>query len=163
MQRRSRTSPPCYFEGTGKRNRRLRVDGYSFDDVDNSAKLLIADYRGNELADTLIQTEAERSFERLRAFLEDAITGNLHNMMEESSPGYGLVCDLRGRNESINKFRLFLVTDAILSSRVKDLASGMFQERPIEYHVWDMSRFHRVFESSIGRDESRDRLQGVLA
>jgi hypothetical protein len=144
---------PCYYEGTGRRKRSLRVDGYSFDDVDNSAKLLIADYRGHDTPETLIQTEAERSFEKLGAFVEEAITGDLHMVLEESSPGFGLVNEIHRKIELINKFRFFLITDATLSSRVKDLASGTLQGKPVEYHVWDMSRFHRVFESSMGRDE----------
>lgn len=144
---------PCHFEGTGNRQRRLRVDGYSFDDVDGSVTLVIASYEGGEEVTTLTQTEATRYFGMLRAFVEDAVSGRLDQVLEESSPGYGLASDLYRRRESITRFRAFLLSDAALSVRVKDWPEGTIAGQPVEFHIWDMARFHRVFESGVGRDE----------
>lgn len=144
---------PCHFEGTGSRQRRLRVDGYSFDDVDGSVTLLIADYDGGEEISTLTQTDATKHFGMLRAFIEDAVSGRLDQVLEESSPGYGLASDLYRQRDSITRFRAFLLSDAALSVRVKDWPEGTVAGQPVEFHIWDMSRFHRVFESGVGRDE----------
>ena len=50
----------CYHEGNGVKDRRLKlgIDGYSFDESDDSLKLLIVDFRGGLEAETLTQTEA---------------------------------------------------------------------------------------------------------
>lgn len=144
---------PCYFEGVGTRHRRLRVDGYSFDDVDGSVTLVIAHYDGGEDISTLTQTDATKHFGMLRAFVEDAVSGKLDHMLEESSPGYSLASDLYQQRESITRFRAFLLSDAALSARVKDWPEGTIAGQPVEFHIWDMARFHRVFESGIGRDE----------
>jgi hypothetical protein len=144
---------PCYYEGTGKRNRKLQVNGYSFDDVDDSVKLLISYYNGEDTPKTLTQTEAGRLFDRLRFFVEESLAGSLHPQLEESSPGYGLASELYHRRESIRCFKFFLVTDAVLSSRVKDLSNNSLGEKPIEYSIWDITRFHRVFESQTGKED----------
>jgi hypothetical protein len=144
---------PCHFEGTGSRQRRLRVDGYCFDDVDGSVSLVVANYDGSDSDLTLTQTDATKYFSMLRAFAEDSLSGRLQNSLEESSPGYGLACDLYYKRETISRFRAFLLSNAILSSRVKDWPEDALAGKPVEFHIWDIARFHRVFESAVGRDE----------
>jgi hypothetical protein len=146
---------PCYHEGIGIRDRRvkLRVDGYSYDDADGSMKLLISDFRGGPEAETLTYTEATALFSRLRAFVSESMGGMLHPELEESTPAYALAGDICRNRQSIMRFRLFLVTDAMLSSRVKDWPEDSLNQIPLEFHIWDISRFHRAFESKSGRDE----------
>ena len=143
----------CYFEGSGKRNRKLRVDGFAYDEAEDSVKLLITDFRGGKETATLSQSEAERQFEILRAFVEDAVSGQLHPELEESSSGFGLSNDLYHKRDQTLRYKLYLVTDCILSSRVKEVSMLPVMSRPVECHVWDMSRFHRAFESLTGREE----------
>lgn len=144
---------PCYLEGAGSRNRRMRVDGYGFDDVDGSASLVVANYHGGPVIETLTQTDATRYFGMVRTLIEDAVDGKLLKAIEESSPGYALASDLLNRKDTITRFRIFLLTDAVLSSRVRDWPEDAIHGRPVEFHIWDMARFHRVFESRVGRDE----------
>ncbi len=146
---------PCYHEGNGVKDRRLklRIDGYSFDESDNTFKLLIADYRGGLEAEILTQTEAAVLFSRLSSFVTEAMSGMLHPELENSSPAYALASDIHRDQHSITRFRLYLATDAILSSRVKDLPEKYLNDKPVEFHIWDTARFHRAFESATGRDE----------
>jgi hypothetical protein len=41
----------------------------------------------------------------------------------------------------------------MLSSRVKDWPEGDIDGVPVEFHIWDINRFHRVHESRTGRDD----------
>lgn len=143
----------CFHEGAGSRNRRVRVDGFSFDDVDGSVRLIVADYRGGDQMETLTQSEGVRIFGTLQAFVEDSLSGRLIESIEESSPGYGLAYELHRHRDSITRFRLYLLTDASLSSRVKDWPEATINDCPVEYHIWDAARFHRVYESAVGRDD----------
>lgn len=144
---------PCYLPGTGSRNRKYRVDGYCFDDVDGSVALVVAVFNGAPTAGTLTQTDATRYFGMLRTFIEDAVEGRLQQAIEESSPGYVLASELLNRCETVTRYRAILVTDAVLSSRVRDWPDDDLDGHPVEFHIWDMARFHRVFESGVGRDE----------
>jgi AIPR protein len=141
-----------YYEGFGKRNRKLMIHGYSFDDVDESVNLIIANYQGSENLETLIQTDLIKMLDRVKAFTEEAISGNLHIKVDESSPCFGLAFQLYKQQDAIRQFKIYLVTDNILSSRVKDLSEDKINNKPVQYKVWDISRFHRLHESKIGKD-----------
>lgn len=145
----------CHFEGEAKR-RRLLVDGYAFDEADNSVALVVACYFGEDQAATLDGTDVKTYFGRLRAFIEESLAGHLtagSMAIEESEPGFGLAHDLMAWRRSTERFRLYLVTDGVLSMRSKDLPVEEIDGLPAEFHVWDVARFHHVHESATGRDD----------
>jgi hypothetical protein len=143
----------CYYRGTGSRNRSLGVDGFAMDDLDGSIRLVIGEYGGEAEPSTLTQTTAKACFSRLLAFCDDALSGRLHRELEESAPGYSLALTLYERRKSITRIRLYLVTDGVLSTRVRDWPEGDVAGIPTESHIWDINRFHQVQESKSGRDE----------
>lgn len=143
----------CYYRGTGSRNRSLGVDGFAQDETDGSLRLLIAEYGGEAEAGTLTQTQAKSAFSKLLAFCDDAFSGRLHQALEESTPAYSFAQMLYDRRKSITRLRLYLVTDGVLSTRVRDWPEGEIAGIPTESHIWDINRFHQVQESKSGRDE----------
>lgn len=143
----------CFYRGTGSRNRSLGVDGFAIDDLDGSVRLVIAEYGGETEPTTLTQTNAKTCFSRLLAFCGDALSGRLHLGLEESAPGRSLALTLYERRKSIARLRLYLVTDGLLSTRVRDWPEGEIEGIPTESHIWDINRFHQVQESKTGRDE----------
>ena len=56
---------PAYFEGEGKRNRKLRVDGYLFDTADNTMNLFIADYDAIDRDPPMTKSLAQGFFNKL--------------------------------------------------------------------------------------------------
>lgn len=143
----------CYYRGTGSRNRTLAVDGFSFDDADGSARIVIAEYDGGIDHETLTQSQARVFFGRVQAFVDDSLNARIQRNVEESTPAYGLARELEGRAGSINRLRFYLVTDRVLSERVKDWPEGDLNGIPAEFHIWDISRFYRSHLSKSGRDE----------
>jgi len=144
---------PCHFRGTGARRRSLAIDGYSFDDADGSARLLIADWSGRATEGTLTQTEVTALVGRVVAFIEDAAGGKLHNDLEPASSPYGLASELFARSSSIARYRIYVVCDRQLSARVRDWPEKEITGIPVEVHIWDLSRFYRVISSRTGRDD----------
>jgi hypothetical protein len=143
----------CFFRGSGSRNKSLAVDGFAQDSVDGSLRLVIADYSGSEEMQNLNQTQAKAMFGKLVAFCEDAFSGRLLDEVDESSPAHSLALLLQQQRKQIARLRLYLVTDAALSTRVKDWPEGEAGGIPTEFHIWDINRFHQVNESKTGRDE----------
>jgi hypothetical protein len=143
----------CHYRGVGSRNRALWMDGFAFDDVDGSVRLLVADWRGGPTMDTLTQTEAKEILGRGRAFTEDALSGRLHEALENSTEEYALAKSLFNRRDEITRYRIYLVSDRILSARARDWPESAIGEVPVEFHVWDIARLHRVMESKTGRDD----------
>ena len=153
MPKKSAISSPCYFRGSGSKNRSLAVDGYAQDSVDGSLRLVIADFSGLPEIPTLIQTQARASFGKLVAFCEDAFTGRLLDEVDESTPEHSLALLLQQQRKQIARLRLYLISDGALSTRVKDWPEGQAGGIPTEFHIWDINRFHQVYESKTGRDE----------
>ena len=143
----------CYFRGIGSRNRNLAVDGFSFDDADGSVRIVVAEFDGGADAKTLIQSQAKQLFARSQAFVEDSLSRRVQQSSEESSPAFGLAREIEQRAGAISRVRFFLVTDAVLSERVRDWPEGDIGGIPAEFHIWDISRFHRAHLSKSGRDE----------
>jgi hypothetical protein len=144
---------PSHYRGVGSRKRALWIDGYAFDDADGSVRLLVADWRGEDDTATLTQTEAKTVLGRVRAFVEDARAGRIHNDVDLATEVAGLSRSLYEERGSTARYRIYLVSDAVLSERVKDWPEGDIDGIPADFHIWDINRIHRVTESKTGRDD----------
>ena len=141
-----------YFEGTGKRNRRLRVDGYAYDEFDKTMALIIADYDGFDDERVLGLTQAKQLQDRLIYFVDDAQNTPLHREIEMSRSSSDLVDLLRERRSEIRKYQLLIFTTANVSSRITALESGDIDGVPSECQIWDVERLFKVCGSEAGRD-----------
>lgn len=144
---------PVHFSGTGIKNRRLAVTAYDEDESDDSVALAIVYFESGAYPETLGNEEAKRQFTAMKYFVEESLTGIFQKGREESTPEYALAENLRRRARGVTRYRFYLLTNKILSSRAKDLSSETIEGIPVEYHIWDIDRFRRVFESTLGREE----------
>lgn len=143
---------PCYYRGKcGTHN--VGIDGYSFDAADSSVRVFIADPILTDEGETLGQQQARSLFSRLRYFIEDGLSGRLTECLDDNSPARELVDLLRLRTPEIARIRAYLLTDATLSSTIRDWPAGTVGETPIEFHIWDITRFYRAQTSASGQDE----------
>lgn len=160
----------CYYQGYGYRNSAVRVDGYAFDEHDGAFYLLTAHYSGSEEAQTLIGSEAKTALDRCRAFAANSIEHNLANKIEISTEAYDLATLIQEQERYISKFVIILLTDMTLSERAnlttketkkrgnKSKRTGILDSESIsgievEYRIWDMPRFYRIFGVGDGHEE----------
>jgi hypothetical protein len=152
---------PCHFLGTGYRGKKIRVDGYEIDEADDSVRLLIADYKGTEELETITRSRAETIFSQLKGFVDESVSGrSLSSTSEESAQTKELLNLLEQRHSirpdgtrGVSRYRFYLITDSILSDRVKDLHGDELDGVPVEYHIWDVSRLFAVSKSILGTEE----------
>lgn len=144
---------PAFYEGRGARGRALAVDGYCIDEVDDSVALLLADFEPTGTPRSLTMTQVQQLLGRVQAFLEEALGLNLRDRVEESAPIQDLLNHLQSQRSDISRFRIFLLSDGFLSTRVSAIPETAVRGVPVESHVWDLSRFHRVISSATGRDD----------
>ena len=64
-----------------------------------------------------------------------------------------MAAELRDRKDSTFKIRLYLITNAKLSSRARSFDTVEIGGISVEFHLWDIERFHRVEASQLGREE----------
>jgi len=143
---------PSFYLGTGKSNKKYRVDGYVFDEFDYTMNLVIADY-GSNGERVLAKTGIKQTVERLRYFVDQALNSSLYKEIELSTPCSDLVDLLRYYKNRIRKYRLFIFTDAELSGTVKTLESIEIEGIIAECQIWDIDRLYRVCSSETGKQE----------
>ena len=146
---------PCQYRGVGSRNRVIRIDGFEFDEADNSLRVLIADFSGEANLATITRTRVDQIFGQLRAFVEYCLTGGFENADPSDTDAQvrALASLIKSSKSSITRYRFYLVTDSVLSDRIKDLTEDQIDDVVIEYHVWDISRLFNVALSSLGTEE----------
>ena len=143
------------IETTGARGKRIAVDGSDLDDEENQVVLAIADFRQSGGIETLTTTEAKRTFSALEAFAQCALDGSFTELFDPATQAYQDAEEIRARhrNGSLDKLRLYLLSNARLSDKIKALPSSKVGNVEIEFHIWGLDRFHRVETSELGREE----------
>lgn len=141
---------PSFYTGT-KSNRKYRVDGYNFDEFDNTLYLIIADYSGSFEDSTITNAAANRLFGQLRLFIDMALKSKLHEEIEMSTPCADLIDLMRYNSTRIRKFKLLIFTDADMSSLIKSIELDNYEDLPVEGQIWDIERLYRVCCSDLSR------------
>lgn len=142
-----------FEEGYYRAVRGVSVDGYWFSDDGTSLDLFISDFDNRTVPESISQSQIEPILNRLFSFYDKTVNSKLFESLEESSPGFGLSREVYDRREGITKVNLYLISDRVMSDRVKDLESIKKDNVVFTYHVWDMSRLYRLHESKSGREE----------
>lgn len=141
-----------YFEGTGKQNRKLRVDGYSYDEFDNTMYLIIADYDVLDEDRILTKSGANQLQSRLINFVDYALTSNLHREIEMSRPCSDLVDLLRAKRDDIRRYQLLIFSTASIGSTIRKLDASTINGIPSECQIWGIERLFQLCGSDTGRD-----------
>lgn len=141
---------PSFYKGQ-KGNHKYRVDGYVLDEFDYTMNLIVADYVGIEEDRTLTNTSAKTMFKQLRYFIDIATNTDLYKEIEISTPCSDLVDMLRSTRDKVRKYRLFIFTDADMSSAIKTIDIEDCNGIPVEGQIWDVDRLFRVCCSEQGR------------
>lgn len=143
-----------HYEGSAPRSaKKVALDAYDFGDEEGHVVLALTDYHSTDEIQTLTGSEAKRKFGMLEGFLEAALSGAFEGLLEESSDAFQVVSELRERQASTFKYRLYLLTNAKLSSTAKAIESTEINGVTVEFHLWDLERFRKVEASSLGREE----------
>ncbi len=143
---------PLHFEGLGKNGRKIQIDGYDYNELDDCLSLFVTPTLTYLSEETLTNSDAEKIFVRARSFLEEAAY-LIDGKAEESSPGYGLAVDVVHGYKNVRKYRIYLLTDMVMSKSIKELKTADLNEIPVEYHIWDMGRLHQLEKSSTGKED----------
>lgn len=133
----------------------IRVDGYGGDPNDSSGtlSLIIADFSQSHEVGRLTGTEMNSIFQRLYRFLQKSLDPTWRNTLEETSHAFGLADLITQRWYSINRVRMILISNRVLSERVDGREADEFDGRTITYSVWDIKRLHRFATIGHGKED----------
>ena len=141
------------YEGVGPQNRKIVIDGYFFDELENCLAIITCPFDDSLKVQSLTATDAETHFRRARAFVEEARSGFIQKYAEESSPGYGLAIDIQKRYSNVDKYKFYIITDMVMSSRIREIKGSRIGNATAEYHIWDIERLQGLYNSKTGKEE----------
>lgn len=149
------------FVKQGSSNRIMKFDMYAFDEIDKSFVLVTNDYIDDLDLMTLNQTDINNLSQRMLNFLTEVKNDTIFKYVDPSHDAYKLALDLKTRlnidynsndnDLSIERFKLFVVTNKKISKKVSNTKLEDFYNRQVELNVWDIERIFDVINS--GKDK----------
>ena len=162
----------------GRGGRIMRVDGYSFDETDQSLILFISDFQDSFSPDNLTMTRVDELYWRLYYFLDETCNGNLNDYFDDSDEilNFGRLLRKRiaaaGDDEGrILKIKLFILTNKELDTHLleanllettvrktrgrsrsakttRKIKKADFNGKPLEINLWYLERFYQMESSN---------------
>lgn len=142
----------------GKNGRLMTFHALSFDESDKSIVLVYNDYVDGK--ETLVASDVEKIKTRMLNFLEESYNNDLDKYFDEFDDIVKIGKDISKRmhkdyvdlqnDNSIDKIKLFIITNKDLSDRLKTLPVDDFLGKRVECNIWYLKRYFDVIKS--GRD-----------
>jgi hypothetical protein len=108
---------PCPYRTP---NGHLGIDGYAFDEADDSLRVFIVHRAGLDESRSLTKSDAEGQFRKLIRFVEAALTGRLERSLDENHPARDFAERVLEEKAKLSRIRAYLLSDCLLSTKVKD-------------------------------------------
>jgi len=124
----------------GPRGKRLELLGYAESQIEQSLVILTGRYFGSD--ETLTMTDAKDALGRATGFIESAVTGWLTTNLEISSREweYADYFSKQITAGNIAKIRMILITDGLMSDRIRTIESDTITGIKTTYEIWDQKR-----------------------
>lgn len=139
----------------GRRGRKMAFDAYAYDEADNSL-ILISSYFSNtrDNAPTLTNTQIEDMYKHMVNFVDEAVNGHISDYCDDSDDAITIAKEFAKKigtgmlNTEINRFKFYIISDAVRSSQVKSIERENFLDRPVEICLWTIDRIFQTFASN---------------
>ena len=156
----------------------MRIDGYSFDEVDRSLILLISDFQDFYNTDNLTETRVDELYWRLYNFLDETCNGDINEYFDASDDILKVARLIRRRINTVGddpemllKIKFFIITNKELSTKLLDknllettirkkkgkskttkttkkIKKSDFNGKPLEINLWHPERFFEMENSN---------------
>lgn len=156
----------------------MRIDGYSFDEVDHSLILLISDFQDSYNTDNLTETRVDELYWRLYNFLDETCNGDINEYFDASDDILKVARLIRRRINAVGddpemllKIKFYIITNKELSTKLLDknllettirkkkgknkttkttkkIKKADFNGKPLEINLWHPERFFEMENSN---------------
>jgi len=159
-----------YFNAYGSRGKKMTMDGFYYDEYDKSMVVLYTDFSNSNEITTLINSDIDKIYSNMRNLVEACEDGYiLNNGYEETSAGYELATIIKLKKTEILKYRFYIITDKVISNRVKNLKKEKIDSKIVDLNIWDMNRLYNLYSSTQNKEsidivfEEEDKLNCINA
>ncbi|MGH4125490.1 MAG: AIPR family protein [Clostridium sp.] len=147
----------CFISIASAKDKRKTVsmDSYAYDSVDKSLTLIAAIYNDSDDEVTLSKGDATKLFTKVENLMKEVFDNLLNKKFDMSTNQYDFINEFSNKQEDITKIRILIITDSIISKSLSKLENGSLNGLPVEYGIWDISRFYNV----IGTGDYKENLE----
>ena len=137
----------------GPRRKRLELLGYAESPIEQSLVILAGRYFGRDAA--LTMTDAKDAIGRATGFIEAAVDGWLTTNLEMSSREweYADYFSKQIAGDKIARIRIILITDGLMSDRIRTIESGTVAGLKTTYEIWDQRRIVDAALPELGSED----------
>jgi hypothetical protein len=138
------------------RNTRLgiRIDGFSWNPLERTICGLLTNFTNDPIQiDTLTKTQISDSAKRVSKFFEKVGDSKFISAMEVTDPGRVAAEEILQHLDDAIKFRIVVLTDQKLSSRIKKISINPILGRNTSIEIWDIERLKDLHQSGADYEE----------
>ena len=137
----------------GSQNRNIGFDAYAYSEADSSIVLIISDFEIENISANLTNTDIDALYKKMRYFIEDAYNNRIKEFCDPSDDIIDIAKDFREKignaeNTEVTAFKFYIITNKVLSSRVKSVDVPNLLNRPASIKIWTLERFFDLYKSS---------------
>ena len=122
--------------------KKIEIDGYSINSFEETINLVICDYTQQVEPETMTKTDSMQLFSELKAFIVESLNNKLKKEIDISEPAYEFCNILASSKDRTRKYKLFLLTDKIMSKVIGNIPPEMINDIPVDFHVWTIDRLY---------------------
>lgn len=130
----------CHWSGKVG-NAKLRITGYALSSDETALDLFVTHYFGSDDLQELGDSDAAATASEGVRFLFRAATGNLDTKIDPTHPVRDLVATIRSRWSSLDRLRVFVITDG--KTKTKRFSNKEVHEKMVAIEAMDMERLFR--------------------
>ncbi len=117
--------------------------GYSGDDEFVSIDLFLTVLVDPEKSSSLPKSEIERHFKWMEKFFDRSQSGTMLSRIPDTHSDLYQIAQLINDSDKIDRVRMFLMTNAIVSSNLEIDEKSTDEGTSLEYHIWDVKRIKK--------------------
>lgn len=148
-----------YFKKAGRANRRIEINGYNYENADNTLSLFVVDDLSDSdanLTNTFLDTLVKRAEELVYSSLENRFLD-----WEESSIGYevgSIIYRLYNNRFSqetdmdLKKIRIYVLTNKSLSKQFKNIKRDAIQDIPVDFSIYDATKLYEMAKAGFEKE-----------
>jgi len=141
----------CPYRNT---NRGIKIDGYSWNPLEKTISGIVINY-SNELdaLETLTNTDMKEIGKRVTRFFEAINNSGFISSLEVTDPGRVAAEEIKQFIPEAIKIRIVIITDLVLSARVKKINIENILDIDTSIEVWDLERLKALDQSESDHEE----------
>lgn len=126
----------------------IKIDGYSWNELEKTINIIYIDYTNDrDEVELLKNDDIKKVGERVTRFIEKIGDKLFYDKLATTDPGREALDLISEFIDSAIRFRVVMISDKTLSTRVKKIGIGNIKELPTILEVWDLDRLELLDRS----------------